>query len=151
MAVTSINFIDVVPMQIGGASISIVPFIMNDDSNRALMAANMQRQAVPLLKAESAIVGTGTERLLAEASGRAVFAEENGEVKYVDAKKVFVSYDKPVREYKSNITTKKRDILEESDTDVVYELTKFLGTNQNTCFDQQPLVKVGQKFKRAIF
>ncbi|QQR93252.1 DNA-directed RNA polymerase subunit beta [bacterium] len=149
MAVTSINFIDVVPMQIGGASISIVPFIMNDDSNRALMAANMQRQAVPLLKAESAIVGTGTERLLAEASGRAVFAEENGEVKYVDAKKVFVSYDKPVREYKSNITTKKRDILEESDTDVVYELTKFLGTNQNTCFDQQPLVKVGQKFKKG--
>ncbi len=128
--VYEIDFIDINPGQIGGISFSLIPFSFNDDPTRSLMASNMQRQAVPLVKPKSAIVGTGYEKVVAKASGRLVVAEEDGEVLYSDAKQVKVYYKKSKQEK-------------------IYEVEKFMRTNQNTCFNQKVLVKSGEKFKQG--
>lgn len=121
-----VQYIDIHPSQIAGLGFSLIPYAANDDSTRALMGANMQRQAVPLIKPEAPLTGTGMEAEIAKQSGHAIFAPEKGVIKYVDAEQVILKTDK---------------------TEIKYELEKFIGTNQNTCFNQQPRVKVGDKVK----
>lgn len=128
--VRHITHIDINPGQIGGVGFSLVPFSFNDDPTRSLMASNMQRQAVPLVKTESAIVGTGYEKIVAQASGRLVLAEEDGHVVEADASKVVVNY----KGRKENIE---------------YEVEKYMRTNQNTSFSQKALVTTGEKFKKG--
>ncbi|MBN1331557.1 DNA-directed RNA polymerase subunit beta [Candidatus Dojkabacteria bacterium] len=124
-----ITHIDINPGQIGGVSFSLIPFSFNDDPTRSLMASNMQRQAVPLLKPESAIVGTGYEKIIANASGRVVLADDDGVVIEADSTKLIVKYK----------TGKK----------VEYEAEKYIRTNQNTAFSQTVLVKTKEKFKKG--
>ncbi len=126
---TEIEYIDINPGQIAGLGLSLVPFSFNDDPTRTLMAANMQRQAVPLIHPTSAIVATGIEEIIGRQSGRTVIAENDGEVIVSDATQIVVKYaDK---------------------TKATYEIEKFVKTNQNTCFSQQALVKVGDKFNKG--
>jgi len=124
-----LNFIDINPAQIGGVGFSLIPFASNDDPVRTLMGANMQRQAVPLLMPEAPIVGTGYEKVVAMASGRVIFAEEDGKVLTADAAQVLVEYKGKGK--------------------FVYEVEKFVRTNQNTCFSQVCRVETGQEFKKG--
>jgi DNA-directed RNA polymerase subunit beta len=131
-----IELMDVSPMQLVSVAASLIPFLENDDANRALMGSNMQRQAVPLLRADSPLVGTGMERVVARDSGVSVVARHNGTVESVDASRIVVKIDD--NEY------------DESGTGVdIYNLVKFARSNQNTCMNQRPVVKTGDKVKRA--
>ncbi len=121
-----VQYLDIDPGQIIGISASMIPFLEHDDANRALMGANMQRQAVPLVITEPPLVGTGMERSVAENSGWVVKARKAGTVEYVDANIIRIKEDPEP-----------------------YELRKFQGTNEHTCLNQKPLVKVGQKVKRG--
>ncbi|MCY4171105.1 MAG: DNA-directed RNA polymerase subunit beta [Bacteroidetes bacterium] len=134
-----IQFMDISPNQIVSPSASIIPFLEHDDANRALMGSNMQRQAVPLLQAEAPIVGTGMEGRVARDSRAAILAEGNGLVEYVDANRIVVRYQQSVVERKVSF----EDPLKE------YKLTKFRRTNQDTCINQKPIVKIGQKVKEG--
>ncbi len=137
-----VNYMDVAPAQIISAGASLIPFLDHDDANRALMGSNMQRQAVPLLKPEAPIVGTGMEYKLAHDSRSLILSEGKGTVEYVDAKKITVKYDiDPDSE--EALTT-----FDEYRT-VDYRLIKFSGTNQETCLNQKPVVKVGDKVKKG--
>ncbi len=122
-----IDLIDVSPKQIVSISTSSIPFLEHDDANRALMGANMQRQAIPLLKPEAPFVGTGIEYKAAKDSGATIVAKRDGEVSYVDAKKIKIK-------------------AEDGKIDT-YELEKFERSNQGTCFNQIPIVKIGEKIK----
>lgn len=125
-SVENIEFIDMVPRQVVGASASLIPFLQNDMPNRALMGTNMQCQAVPLVHPEAPIVGTGMEEVIPEAMGRVVRASGNDEVVWVDSEKIVLKSGK------------------------TYHLTKFMRTNPaGTCFSQRPLVTVGQKVKKG--
>jgi DNA-directed RNA polymerase subunit beta len=124
-----IDFIDVSTQQCFSISTSLIPFLQNDDANRALMGSNMQRQAVPLVKPDVPLVSTGVEEIVAKDSGQAVVAEEDGEVIEVDANHI------KVKGPKSHI--------------INYELKTFIRTNQYTCFHQKPIVKKGQKVKKG--
>ncbi|MFH1547562.1 MAG: DNA-directed RNA polymerase subunit beta [bacterium] len=124
-----VDLMDVIPSQMCGLSLASIPCVPNDYSYRAMMASNMQKQCVPLVKNEAAIVGTGYEEEIGRQSGWAVYAEEDGVVDYVDGKKVVVKY-KGVGEPKE------------------YEIVSFFGTNQGTCYVQKPAVTVGQKVKK---
>lgn len=117
-----INYVDVSPKQMVGVASSLIPFLEHDDANRALMGSNMQRQAVPLIRTEMPLVGTGTEEVVARNTSLVVKAKKDGIVEYVDAKKIIVS-------------------------GVEYNLRKFEGMNERTCLNQKPLVKNGQKVK----
>jgi DNA-directed RNA polymerase subunit beta len=128
VSVSDVDYVDVNPGQIAGLGLALIPYASHDDPTRTLMGANMQRQAVPLLRPEAPIVGTGYEGLIARASKRAIFAETDGEVKYADADRIEVKY-------KGN------------SKNVDYKLDKFVRTNQNTCFNQIPKVQLGSKFK----
>ena len=119
------DFMDVSPKMVFSVATSMIPFLENDDANRALMGSNMQRQAVPLLKTESPIVGTGMEYKAAVDSGVVVLCKRDGVVSKVSAKKVEV-------------------IADNGETDI-YELTKFMRSNQGTCINQRPIVEVGEK------
>ncbi len=131
-----IELMDVSPKQLVSVAAALIPFLENDDANRALMGSNMQRQAVPLLRADAPLVGTGMERIVAHDSGAAVVARHNGEVESVDAARIVVKIDE--------------DEVDESGTGVdIYTLTKFARSNQNTCLNQKPIVKVGDKVKRG--
>jgi DNA-directed RNA polymerase subunit beta len=127
-----IDFIDVSPEQSISISASLIPFLQNDDANRAQMGANMQRQAVPLLNPEPPLVMTGIEEKVAKDSGRAIICQEDGIVSYVDGREIRIK----------NSKTKKEKI---------YRLKRFERTNQYTCFDQKPIVKKGQKVKKGDF
>ena len=124
-----IDFIDVSPKQIVSVAAALIPFLENDDANRALMGSNMQRQAVPLLQADAPLVGTGMEERVARDSGAAIVADRSGVVDQVDATRIVVQ------------------ATEETAADVpgvdIYNLSKFQRSNQNTCINQRPLVKVG--------
>ncbi len=124
-----IDFIDVSPKQIVSVAASLIPFLENDDANRALMGSNMMRQAVPLLRSTAPLVGTGMESKVAKDSGAAVSAKRKGVVTKVDAMRVVVQATE----------------IEKADDPVVdiYKLSKFQRSNQNTCINQRPLVKVG--------
>ncbi|MBI1932682.1 MAG: DNA-directed RNA polymerase subunit beta [Ignavibacteriales bacterium] len=137
-----VHFMDVAPSQIVSAGAALIPFLEHDDANRALMGSNMQRQAVPLLKPQAPIVGTGMEQIVAHDSRSVVVAEDTGTVDYVDAKKIIVKYeiDPDSEEAITNFDDERR---------IEYILTKFTGTNQETCFNQIPVVKIGQKVKKG--
>lgn len=132
-----LQYIDVAPNQIVGVSASLIPFLENDDANRALMGSNMQRQAVPLLRPESPIVGTGLEARVATDSRRLLNAQKDGLVEYVDAEKIIIKYDR---------TDTEKIVSFESDS-VTYNLTKFMATNQYTCINLRPIVKTGDRVK----
>jgi DNA-directed RNA polymerase subunit beta len=131
-----IELMDVSPKQLVSVAAALIPFLENDDANRALMGSNMQRQAVPLLRADAPLVGTGMERIVAHDSGAAVVARHNGVVESVDAARIVVKIDE--------------DEVDETGTGVdIYTLIKFARSNQNTCLNQKPIVKVGDKVKRG--
>jgi len=129
----NVNFIDVSPKQLVSVAAALIPFLENDDANRALMGSNMMRQAVPLLKAEAPLVGTGMESVVALDSGATVAAKRDGIVEQVDAKRIVIR------------ATKETD-LKRSGVDI-YNLLKFQRSNQSTCINQRPLVRVGDEVK----
>ena len=134
-----VNYMDVSPKQLISVAASLIPFLENDDANRALMGSNMQRQAVPLLRAEAPLVGTGMEGIVARDSGAVIIAESDGEVISADASRIVVrSSDKR----RSNVR------VMESKVDI-YTLAKYQRSNQNTCINQRPLVATGDKIKRG--
>ncbi len=133
-----IQYMDVAPAQIVSAAAALIPFLEHDDANRALMGSNMQRQAVPLLRPEAPIVGTGMERKLASDSRSVIIAEDNGTIEYVDSDKITVRYD--INPNSVDALTTFDDVKR-----VTYRLAKFNGTNQETCINQRPIVKEGQK------
>jgi DNA-directed RNA polymerase subunit beta len=127
---------DVSPKQLVSVAASLIPFLENDDANRALMGSNMQRQAVPLLRSDAPLVGTGMERIVAHDSGAAVVARHNGIVESVDASRIVVKLDEGE--------------VDEDGTGVdIYNLIKFARSNQNTCLNQKPIVKVGDRVSRG--
>ena len=130
---TGLHYVDIAPNQIASISASLIPFLEHDDANRALMGSNMMRQAVPLMKAEAPIVGTGLEKQVALDSRVLIKAEGHGVVEYVDANKIDIKYERT-----------ERDELVSFDTDITtYKLIKFRKTNQGTSINQIPLVSVG--------
>jgi DNA-directed RNA polymerase subunit beta len=130
-----IDLMDIAPNQIASIAASLIPFLEHDDANRALMGSNMQRQAVPLLRPESPIVGTGLEGIVARDSRVLINAEADGVVEYVDANEIVIRY---------NRTDDERAVSFDDDAKS-YKLTKFRKTNQNTCINLKPIVKKGQK------
>jgi DNA-directed RNA polymerase subunit beta len=136
-----VEFMDVAPNQIVGLSASLIPFLEHDDANRALMGSNMQRQAVPLIKPEQPIVGTGLEAKAARDARVQILAEGDGVVEYVDGKEIHVRYDR---------TEADRLVSFEEDLQI-YNLTKFIKTNQETCINHSPAVKKGQRVRKGDF
>src|SRR5210317_381349 len=132
---SQVNYTDVAPNQIASISASLIPFLEHDDANRALMGSNMMRQAVPLLKPQSPIVGTGLEKQVASDSRVLINAESDGEVVYVDAEKISIKYD---------LSEQNKLVSFDSDTKT-YDLIKFRKTNQGTCINLKPIVKKGDK------
>jgi DNA-directed RNA polymerase subunit beta len=139
-----VDYMDVSPKQLISVAASLVPFLENDDANRALMGSNMQRQAVPLLQAEAPLVGTGMEAIVAHDSGAVVVAENDGEVISADATRIVVRTDKQ----KTGRIKTKRSRLMDSNVDI-YTLYKYQRSNQNTCINQRPLVSTGVKVKKG--
>jgi DNA-directed RNA polymerase subunit beta len=134
----NIQYMDVAPAQIVSAAAALIPFLEHDDANRALMGSNMQRQAVPLLRPKAPIVGTGMEGKVAMDSRSVIVAEDDGTIEYVDADKIIVKYD--INPNSIEALTNFSDVRR-----TVYKLTKFHGTNQETCVNQRPIVETGQK------
>jgi len=134
-----VDYIDVAPNQIASISASLIPFLEHDDANRALMGSNMMRQAVPLLRPEAPIVGTGLEQRVATDSRVLMNAEREGTVEYVDANKIVIRYDRTEDEilvsFDSELTT--------------YDLIKFRRTNQGTCINLKPIVRKGDRVKKG--
>ncbi|KAA0948631.1 DNA-directed RNA polymerase subunit beta [Sporosarcina sp. ANT_H38] len=130
-----IDYMDVSPKQVVSAATACIPFLENDDSNRALMGANMQRQAVPLLNPESPFVGTGMEHISARDSGAAVLAKFDGVVEHVEAREIRVRRIETVdgKEVKGDLT--------------IYRLENFIRSNQGTCYNQRPICSVGDRVK----
>ncbi|MEC8029243.1 MAG: DNA-directed RNA polymerase subunit beta, partial [Pseudomonadota bacterium] len=126
-----VNYLDVSPKQIVSVAAALIPFLENDDANRALMGSNMMRQAVPLLQADAPLVGTGMEEVVARDSGAAVTARRSGIVDQVDATRIVVRVTEEVDASKSGVD--------------IYNLRKFQRSNQSTCINQRPLVRVGDR------
>jgi DNA-directed RNA polymerase subunit beta len=139
LAPSEVDFMDVAPNQIVGVSASLIPFLEHDDANRALMGSNMQRQAVPLLKPQAPIVGTGLEGKVAADSRNLINAEGAGTIEYVDSNEIHVRYDK----------TDAEKLVSFKEDKVVYKLSKFLKTNQSTCINLKPLVRKGQRVQKG--
>ena len=127
----TIEFIDVSPKQLVSVAAALIPFLENDDANRALMGSNMQRQAVPLIQSEAPLVGTGMEAVVARDSGAAVVARRGGVVDQVDASRIVI---------RITAETERADSVVD-----IYNLRKFQRSNQNTCINQRPVVKVGDR------
>ncbi len=127
-----VQYIDVSPKQLVSVAASLIPFLENDDANRALMGSNMQRQAVPLLRAEAPLIGTGIERVTAQDSGAVVVARRDGIVDVVDSERIIIRVDHNVD------GTLSREVTAD-----IYPLIKFKRSNQNTCINQKPIIKVG--------
>ena len=136
-----VEFMDVAPNQIVGLSASLIPFLEHDDANRALMGSNMQRQAVPLIRPDVPIVGTGLEGKAARDARIQIHAEGNGVVEFVDANEIHVRYE---RDEEEKLVSFEDDLR-------VYRLTKFIKTNQETSINLNPAVKKGQKIKKGDF
>jgi DNA-directed RNA polymerase subunit beta len=135
-----IQYMDVSPKQLVSVAASLIPFLENDDANRALMGSNMQRQAVPLLRAEAPYVGTGMEKVTARDSGAVVICRRAGVVDSVDSERIIVRVD--------GSGAHEGQMSREVGADI-YTLTKFKRSNQNTCITQKPIVKVGQRVKKG--
>ncbi|MDX8354143.1 DNA-directed RNA polymerase subunit beta [Cognatiyoonia sp. IB215182] len=131
----NVDLIDVSPKQLVSVAASLIPFLENDDANRALMGSNMQRQAVPLLQAEAPLVGTGIEEVVARDSGAAIMAKRAGIIDQVDAQRIVI---------------RATEDLELGDAGVdIYRMRKFQRSNQNTCINQRPLIKVGDLVQKG--
>jgi len=135
----AVDFMDVSPKQLVSVAASLIPFLENDDANRALMGSNMQRQAVPLLRAEAPYVGTGMERVTARDSGAVVICKRTGIVDSVDSERIIVRVDSGVHEGQMS-----REVGAD-----IYQLTKFKRSNQNTCINQKPVVNYGQRVQKG--
>lgn len=135
-----VQYMDVAPAQIVSAAAALIPFLEHDDANRALMGSNMQRQAVPLVRPQAPIVGTGLEGRIATDSRAVIVAENDGIVDYVDADRVVINYD--IKSDAPEVLTSFHDVKR-----VSYKLIKFSGTNQETCINQKPIVNVGDRVK----
>jgi len=134
-----VQYIDVAPNQIASISASLIPFLEHDDANRALMGSNMMRQAVPLLKPEAPIVGTGLERRVASDARVLMNAERDGVVDYVDAEKIIITYDR----------TEEEKLVSFDPDETVYNLIKFQKTNQGTCINLKPIVEKGERVRKG--
>ena len=130
-----VDFMDVSPKQLVSVAAALIPFLENDDANRALMGSNMQRQAVPLVKAEAPLVGTGMEAIVARDSGAAIGARRSGIVDQVDSTRIVIRATEDIDASKSGVD--------------IYRLQKFQRSNQNTCINQRPLVRVGDQVGRS--
>ena len=133
MSPDRVDLMDVSPQQVVSIAASLIPFLEHDDANRALMGSNMQRQAVPVLRAEKPLVGTGLESVVARDSGVCVVAKNKGVVESVDASRIVV-----------RVTDKKANSAAD-----IYNLIKYTRSNQNTCINQRPIVKVGDSVKKG--
>ncbi|ASK30728.1 DNA-directed RNA polymerase subunit beta [Chryseobacterium sp. T16E-39] len=136
---SQVNLIDVAPNQISGISASLIPFLEHDDANRALMGSNMMRQAVPLLKPQAPIVGTGLEQQVARDSRILINAEGTGTVEYVDADKITIKYERSDDE----------DLVSFESATKTYNLTKFRKTNQSTTITLRPNVRIGETVEKG--
>ena len=134
-----VDYMDVAPNQIVSIAASLIPFLEHDDANRALMGSNMQRQAVPLLRPEAPIVGTGLEEKVARDSRALIVAETEGVIEYVDGNEIRVRYEQTEDEELASFTGNTK----------TYRITKFRRTNQNTCINLKPIVKKGQKVSKG--
>jgi DNA-directed RNA polymerase subunit beta len=134
-----LHYMDVSPKQLVSVAASLIPFLENDDANRALMGSNMQRQAVPLLQPEAPLVGTGMEHVVARDSGAVIVAKRPGVVEYVAADRVVV---------RAEGRSKKADPVADLPLDI-FNLTKYRRSNQNTCLNQKPIVKKGQRVNQG--
>jgi DNA-directed RNA polymerase subunit beta len=134
-----IEYMDVSPKQLVSVAASLIPFLENDDANRALMGSNMQRQAVPLLRADSPYVGTGMEKTTARDSGATIICKRTGVVDSVDSERIIVRVEGNIQE---------GQLSREVGADI-YQMTKFKRSNQNTCINQKPIVQVGQRVKKG--
>ena len=133
---TDVNMMDISPNQLVSVAATLIPFLEHDDANRALMGSNMQRQAVPLIKPEAPLVGTGMESIVARDSGAVIVARRSGVVESVDALRIVIRSDESERDG--------------MDTGVdIYSLTKYQRTNQDTCFNQKPIVERGARVKKG--
>src|ERR687887_254894 len=132
-----VQLMDVSPNQLVSVAASLIPFLENDDANRALMGSNMQRQAVPLIRTEAPLVGTGIEAIVARDSGVTVVARRDGVVESVDASRIVVKADVPAAFH---------DVANEVD---IYSLLKYTRSNQNTCLNQKPIVKKGDRVRKG--
>ena len=138
-----VHYMDVSPKQLVSVAAGLIPFLEHDDANRALMGSNMQRQAVPLLRSDSPLVGTGLEERIARDSKVCVIAEEAGTVASVDATRIIVTKSGDLPEGKRKIVTDPENHV------WVYELRKFMRSNAATCFNQTPIVGKGDKVKKG--
>ncbi|MBW1650751.1 MAG: DNA-directed RNA polymerase subunit beta [Deltaproteobacteria bacterium] len=128
-----IKLMDVSPNQLVSVAAALIPFLENDDANRALMGSNMQRQAVPLLKCQAPLVGTGMESIVCKNAGTSIVAKKDGIIDYVDASTIVVKHNYDINAEDKDVT--------------VYNLSKFYRTNQNTCFNQRPILQKGDIVK----
>ena len=126
-----VDYMDVSPKQLVSVAAALIPFLENDDANRALMGSNMQRQAVPLVRAEAPFVGTGMEGVVARDSGAAIAARRTGVIDQIDATRIVIRATDDLDPTKSGVD--------------IYRLMKFQRSNQSTCINQRPLVKVGDQ------
>src|SRR6267154_946114 len=133
-----VDYVDVSPKQLVSVAASLIPFLENDDANRALMGSNMQRQAVPLIRGEAPLVGTGMERVTARDSGAVVLCKRDGIVDQVDSERIIV-----------RVESDHSGVLSREVGADIYTLTKFKRSNQNTCISQKPLVRVGDRVKKG--
>src|SRR6266571_4955312 len=133
-----VDYVDVSPKQLVSVAASLIPFLENDDANRALMGSNMQRQAVPLIRGESPLVGTGMERVTARDSGAVVLCKRDGVVDQVDSERIIV-----------RVESDHSGVLSREVGADIYQLIKFKRSNQNTCISQKPLVRVGDRVKKG--
>ena len=129
------DYVDVSPKQLVSVAAALIPFLENDDANRALMGSNMQRQAVPLVKADAPLVGTGMEAVVARDSGAAITARRAGIVDQVDAKRIVIRATEETDPTKSGVD--------------IYTMRKFQRSNQNTCINQRPLVRIGERVREG--
>jgi DNA-directed RNA polymerase subunit beta len=135
----TVQFIDVSPKQLVSVAASLIPFLENDDANRALMGSNMQRQAVPLLRARAPFVGTGMEYITARDSGAVIVARRSGVIDFVDSQRIVVRVESETEDAAAS---------KEMGADI-YPMTKFKRSNQNTCINQKPIVRVGQRVHKG--
>ncbi len=134
-----LDLMDVAPNQIASLAASMIPFLEHNDANRALMGSNMQRQALPLVRAQSPIVGTGLEKQVAEDSRVLINAEGEGTVRYVDANEITIEYDREEED----------EMVSFDDNSKTYKLIKFQKTNQNSCINLKPIVKKGERVRKG--
>lgn len=145
-----VEYIDVIPRQVVGTSASLIPFISHDEANRALMGTHMQCQAVPLVRPQSPVVGTGMEGIVSQAMGHVVVARHGGTVEYVDADKIVIALDKSELDKAKKLKeTDEEEMISIIGSTEVYYTQKFLRSAQSTCYTQHVLVQKGDKVKKG--